>query len=165
MDAANFCFRHPRGPIYGYISDKGVRELRLPRGDASDTHIYLLHSGPNIVVGQRLHAVLEQYFQGTPVSFQEIPLDFGTATAFQRVVWDAARAVRWGCSCTYGELADRLGKGRGAARAIGCALGANPLAVLVPCHRILAADGGLTGYAAGIEWKQELLKVEGLLHC
>lgn len=165
MDAANFLFKHPRGPIYGYISEQGVCELRLPLGDDSDKRIYMLHSAPNIAIGLRLHAALEQYFQGVRIEFEDIPLDYGKATEFQREVWDGAREVHWGSTATYGDLAGRLGKGPGGARAVGRALGSNPLAILVPCHRFLAANGGLVGFAAGLEWKRELLQLEGALCC
>ncbi len=165
MEAANFLFLHPRGPIYGYIGAHGVRELRLPSGDGSDARIYLLHGAPNIGLGRRLHAALEQYFQGIPQDFGDIPLDYGPATPFRRSVWDTARTVAWGVTSSYGDLARRMGKGLSSARAIGAALGANPLPILVPCHRFIAADGSLAGFAAGLDWKRELLRLEGALWC
>lgn len=165
MYAANFLFRHPQGPIYGFIAGKGIRQLRLPLGDDSDSRVYLLRGAPNIGIGRRLHAALEQYFQGVPQDFADIPLDYAGATSFQWAVWDAAREVPWGAVSTYGELAQRLGKGLASARAVGAALAANPLPILVPCHRFVAADGRLTGFAAGLEWKRELLRIEGSLCC
>jgi AraC family transcriptional regulator of adaptative response/methylated-DNA-[protein]-cysteine methyltransferase len=81
-------------------------------------------------------------------------------TAFQRTVWRALRAIPRGSTVTYGELATRIGQ-PDAARAVARACGANPLAVLVPCHRVVRADGGLGGYRWGVECKAALLRREG----
>ena len=83
-------------------------------------------------------------------------------TPFQRSVWNAARAIGWGDTATYGTLARRIGKPK-AARAVGQALGANPVSIVVPCHRILSGSGGLGGFGAGLPWKRELLRTEGSL--
>jgi methylated-DNA-[protein]-cysteine S-methyltransferase len=122
-----------------------------------------LHSAANDARVWELHAALERYFAGMRESFHNIPLDLNGATAFQREVWLASRGTGWGVTQTYGELAHRLGKNTGAARAVGTALGANPIALIIPCHRFLGKDGALHGYAAGLEWKRELLRVEGVL--
>jgi len=87
-----------------------------------------------------------------------VPLDM-RGTPFQREVWRALRAIPAGTTITYGELAARLGRPR-SARAVGAACGANPLAILVPCHRAVARDGALTGYRWGVERKQALLERE-----
>jgi len=79
--------------------------------------------------------------------------------AFQREVWRALRAIPVGSTITYADLAASLGR-RGSARAVGAACGANPLAIIVPCHRVVARDGSLTGYRWGVERKQALLKRE-----
>lgn len=161
MDAANFIFRHTRGPLYGYISERGLKELRLPQGDESDDGIYLLHSAGNVLLGKKLHALLDQYFRGVRIGFADIPLDLSAGTKFQRSVWEAARNIPWGATVGYGELARRMGKTAGAARAVGQALGANPVPILVPCHRVLAAGGRLGGFSGGLGWKEELLGLEG----
>ena len=93
-----------------------------------------------------------------PGSGQDIPLDVA-GTAFQQRVWQALRAIPKGETRSYGELAAALGQ-PGAARAVGGANGANPVAVLVPCHRVIAADGTLGGYAWGLDIKAELLRRE-----
>lgn len=77
----------------------------------------------------------------------------------------AAREIAWGQTVTYGQLAARLGRGSTSARAVGTALGANPLLIVIPCHRIVAEDGGLVDFAAGVQWKAELLRLEGTALC
>lgn len=161
MDAANFKYDHAWGPIYGYIADEGVQRLLLPHTDKR-ARPYLLHSAPNIVRGRVLKQAIEAYFAGIRDPFRDIALDISEGTPFQRQVWCAAQDIPWGATCTYGELAQRMGMSPGAARAIGQALGANPVHIIIPCHRILPASGGCGGYAAGVRWKKELLRIEGV---
>ena len=92
----------------------------------------------------------------------DVPLDM-RGTAFQRDVWRALRAIPPGTTTTYGELAARLGRPQ-SARAVGAACGANPLAILVPCHRVIARTGALAGYRWGVARKQALLQRESLAH-
>lgn len=99
---------------------------------------------------------LTAYFSGQ--GFTLPPLD-PAGTAFQRAVWQALLDIPAGAPDTYGRLAKRLGRGN-AVRALGAAVGRNPIAVLVPCHRVVGADGSLTGYAGGLERKQALLALE-----
>jgi methylated-DNA-[protein]-cysteine S-methyltransferase len=82
-------------------------------------------------------------------------------TPFQHEVWAALCQVPFGATTTYGELARAVGRDAGAARAVGAANGANPLAIVVPCHRVIGADGTLTGYAGGLQRKEWLLAFEG----
>jgi methylated-DNA-[protein]-cysteine S-methyltransferase len=82
------------------------------------------------------------------------------APAFQRAVWERLRMIRFGATTTYGEIAAALGM-PGEARAVGAAVGANPIAVLVPCHRVVGADGSLKGFAWGLDLKRRLLAHEG----
>lgn len=103
----------------------------------------------------RVVAAVEQ-----PGAASDIPLDV-VGTAFQHRVWDELRRIPPGETRSYGQLAATLGQ-KGASRAVGGANGANPVAVLVPCHRVIAADGSLGGYAYGLGIKQELLKREGV---
>ena len=91
--------------------------------------------------------------------FPTFPLDVA-GTPFQRLVWDGLCAIRTGATCSYGELARRIGRAD-APRAVGAAVGANPVSILIPCHRALAADGSLHNYRYGIERKRRLLELEG----
>jgi len=145
--------------MYGYISGMGLKSLLLPQGRRG--HVHFLHGAPNVVLGKTLRHALERYFAGIAVDFSDIPLDLTDGTAFRREVWLAARAIPWGQTTSYAGLAQRMGRSAGAARAIGQALGANPIPIVIPCHRILAADGSLGGFSAGLSWKRELLHIEG----
>jgi len=93
---------------------------------------------------------------------QELPpLDLSVGTAFERRVWAALAGIPWGRTRTYGQIAAAIGRPR-AARAVGRACGANPIPVLIPCHRVLGAGGRLGGFSAGLEWKRRLLAREKL---
>ena len=100
---------------------------------------------------------LRAYFAGTLRDFS-LPLA-PRGTEFQRTVWQALQDIPYGRTSTYGELARRIGKPE-AARAVGAANGSNPLPVIVPCHRVIGADGSLTGYGEGLPIKQGLLELE-----
>ena len=158
MDAANFRFDTQYGPIYGYLTTNGLRELRLPDPE-NPIHPYLLHSRPNHILGRRLMQLLGDYFAGISVDLGEIPVDPGFGTPFQRAVWAAARTIPYGKNVSYGELAVQSGA-PGASRAVGSALGRNPVCIVVPCHRVIAANGRLGGFAAGLDWKRRLLDLE-----
>ncbi|MBT2382371.1 methylated-DNA--[protein]-cysteine S-methyltransferase [Streptomyces sp. ISL-11] len=103
---------------------------------------------------------LAAYFAGESKDFT---LEFAVrATEFRRRVWDALDSVPYGSTTSYGQLAARVGASRAAVRAVGGAVGANPLLVLRPCHRVIGADGTLTGYAGGLDRKRLLLGLEGV---
>jgi methylated-DNA-[protein]-cysteine S-methyltransferase len=103
---------------------------------------------------------LEEYVAGTRRVF-DLPLR-PPGTEFQRRVWQAVARLPWGTTTTYGALARDLGLPVGAARAVGAANGANPLPIVVPCHRVVGSDGRLTGYAGGLARKDALLVLEGV---
>jgi len=100
---------------------------------------------------------LEEYFAGRRRAF-DLPLDLG-GTDFQRRVWDALLGIPFGETRTYSELARAIGAPK-AVRAVGAANGANPVAIIVPCHRVIASDGSLGGYGGGLELKRRLLALE-----
>jgi methylated-DNA-[protein]-cysteine S-methyltransferase len=100
---------------------------------------------------------LEQYFAGERTEFDlDVELE---GTPFERRVWDEVRAIPYGETATYAEIAERIGR-PGACRAVGRANGRNPVALIVPCHRVIGSDGSLTGYAGGLEMKRALLDLE-----
>ena len=107
----------------------------------------------------RAAAQLAAYFEGRSTSF-DVPLDL-LGTPFQVGVWRELLAIAPGCTCSYGDIARRLGR-PSAGRAVGAAVGRNPLSVIVPCHRVVGSDGGLTGYAGGLERKTALLHLEAV---
>ncbi|MFJ8938646.1 methylated-DNA--[protein]-cysteine S-methyltransferase [Streptomyces sp. NPDC102365] len=101
---------------------------------------------------------LTAYFAG---ELKEFRLPTRTSgTEFREKVWDALDSVPYGTTTTYGEIAARIGASRIAVRAVGGAIGANPLLIVRPCHRVIGADGSLTGYAGGLERKVQLLTLE-----
>jgi methylated-DNA-[protein]-cysteine S-methyltransferase len=104
---------------------------------------------------------LEAYFRGELVSF-DLPLELG-GTEFQRRCWLALASVPYGQTVSYGEQARRLGLTSEAARAVGAANGQNPLPIVLPCHRVIGADGSLTGFGGGLHVKRFLLEHEGAL--
>lgn len=160
LEVANFLYQHPRGPITGWFSDRGLQQLQLPHADRETPKPSLLHSWVNDSRTRVLSDALERYFAGVRESFDSVPIDDTLGTEFQRRVWSASREIAWGETMSYGELTARIGEDKGAARAVGAALGSNPIAIIVPCHRFQAANGNLTGFAAGIAWKQELRALE-----
>jgi methylated-DNA-[protein]-cysteine S-methyltransferase len=101
---------------------------------------------------------LDEYFAGSRTVFN-LPLA-PAGTPFQRRVWNQLARIPWGTTVTYGQLAVRSGH-PGAARAVGAAVGRNPISIVVPCHRVVGADGRLTGYAGGVDRKATLLALEG----
>jgi methylated-DNA-[protein]-cysteine S-methyltransferase len=118
------------------------------------------HERGGSAVLTQAHHQLGEYFAGARRVF-DLPLR-PAGTEFQRRVWEVLATVPWGTTTTYGALAARLGLPPGASRAVGSANGANPLPVVLPCHRVIGSDGSLTGYAGGLERKALLLRLEGV---
>ncbi len=102
---------------------------------------------------------LNDYFAGQRRTF-DLPLDLATGTAFQQAVWQALLGIGFGSTATYGFVSDQIGRPT-AVRAVGAAIGRNPISIIVPCHRVIGANGSLTGYAGGLARKQALLQLEG----
>ena len=107
---------------------------------------------------------LDLYFAGKEPHF--MPALSPDGTAFQQAVWEILRTIPYGETTTYGAIAKRLEKNTGkrmSAQAVGGAVGRNPISILIPCHRVIGADGGLTGYAGGLDKKEYLLGLEGII--
>lgn len=103
---------------------------------------------------------LEAYFDGRLTRF-DIPYADGAGTDFQRRVWKALDSIPYGETVSYGQVAEQVGSAGPGVRAVGTAIGRNPLLIVRPCHRVIGADGALRGYAGGVERKQALLGLEG----
>lgn len=156
------------GPVGLVWSAAGLVRLQLPDTDAAGTRALLLrgieaveaHPPEGLAAAV---AALQRYFTGVPTEFAAVPLDFAGIAAFPRRLYEEMRKLRWGETLTYGELAARAGA-PGAAQAVGRAMGANPLPVIVPCHRVLASRGKLGGFSApgGGRTKLRLLEMEGV---
>lgn len=103
---------------------------------------------------------LDKYFKGTPVDF-EFPLDLSVGTKFQKKVWQKVKEIPYGGLRSYKWIAKATGNAH-AYRAVGNAVGQNPVAPIIPCHRVICSDGSLGGYSSGIALKKRLLKLEGI---
>ncbi|MEA2457564.1 MAG: methylated-DNA-[protein]-cysteine S-methyltransferase [Thermoleophilaceae bacterium] len=138
-----------------------VGPLTLEGGDNALTRLgFTAPSSPSVDGEHAFEATvaqLEEYFAGERTAF-DVSLEFA-GTAFERRVWHEVRAIPYGQTVTYAEIARRVGS-PSACRAVGRANGRNPIAVIVPCHRVIGSDGSLTGYAGGIEMKRALLDLE-----
>lgn len=116
------------------------------------------HADPDAF--REIEAQLRSYFAGRLTSFDIEYVPGGSA--FRQRVWKALEDIPYGTTLSYGEIAARAGASRAAVRAVGTAIGANPLLVVRPCHRVIGANGALTGYAAGLERKKLLLDLENV---
>ncbi len=108
--------------------------------------------------GEETLRQLAEYLSGRRRTF-DLPLDGPQGTPFQKRVWSACREIPYGHVSSYGEQAKRL-ENPGAARAVGQALRRNPLPLIIPCHRVVSANGRLGGFSAGLDWKRKLLRLE-----
>lgn len=151
---------------FGWIavagSQSGLRRLTLPHS-APDKALKLVADLILQSVAKTSHFTdlafrLQRYFEGEKVGFPD-ELDLRDATPFQQEVWRLTRSITYGETRTYGWIAKELGK-LGGARGVGQALARNPLPIIIPCHRVVAAGGSLGGFAGGLEMKRKLLKLE-----
>lgn len=151
----------PLGVFRLAATDRGLCALLLPRSPAEG---WLKHMGPHRVVVGAAHPVLQQaeaelqaYLRGDLQQFS-VPLDL-RGTPFQLQVWGALQQIPYGETRSYGQVAAMVGNPRGV-RAVGMANNRNPVAVMVPCHRVIGADGSLVGYGGGLPLKEHLLSLE-----
>lgn len=148
------------------VMDSAVGLLQLTSDGTSLTGVHFLdeepvtrrNGGDPLPVLVEARRQLESYLAGELQEFQ-LPL-LGRGTPFQQRVWTELTRIPYGSTAAYGEIAVRLGMPRGAARAVGLANGCNPIAIVVPCHRVIGASGTLTGYAGGLDRKRFLLGLE-----
>jgi len=140
----------PIGPITLASTERGLAGIHF--GEAIP---------PQGIIDESIHRQaiqqLQEYFDGKRTDF-DLPLDL-QGTPFQKAVWARLQLIPYGETCSYGEIARSMGK-PGAARAVGMANHDNPVAVVVPCHRVVGSDGSLTGYAGGLDVKKRLLDIE-----
>ena len=145
------------GTFRAWFSDKGLAALSFPNGRSERSH-----DDANVPAEWKRQAAgaLNAILRGEAPR-QLPPLDFSRGTEFQQKVWKALLTIGVGETRSYSEVAHAVGA-PGAARAVGAACGANPIPVLVPCHRVLAAHQRLGGFSAGLKWKRFLLDREGV---
>jgi methylated-DNA-[protein]-cysteine S-methyltransferase len=151
-------------------SNAGITRFQLPTGRPEATERILRRRVPGAAPGEPTPEVTEavaavkRYFAGEETDFSGVRLDLGEQDAFFSQVYAAARRVGWGCTTTYGTLAKELGAGPEAARDVGQAMARNPVALIIPCHRVLAAGGKVGGFSApgGSAAKIRMLELEGV---
>lgn len=168
MPASGFAiFETALGPCGVAWSDGGLAGVQLPMGAAEAARTRLKRRFPDAVetppsaeVGAAVEA-MTALLHGEPSDLTGIRLDLAHVPPFERSVYEVARSIPSGQTLTYGEIADRLGDRR-MAREVGQALGRNPFPIVVPCHRVLAADGRTGGFSApgGVETKLRMLAIE-----
>jgi methylated-DNA-[protein]-cysteine S-methyltransferase len=159
-------FPTPIGEMYA-VTDEAGRLRAFAWGDSEERGIEQLRQqyGSRIAIADGrvpagVRKALDDYFKGDVRAIERIDCATG-GTAFQQQVWNALRAIPVGTTLSYGALATRIGNAA-AMRAVGLANGANPIAVVVPCHRVIGTDGSLTGYGGGLARKRWLLAHEGV---
>lgn len=142
----------PIGPLLIAADGQGICEIRLLQPGEN-----CRESGSCALI-ERAVEELEEYFSGVRKTF-DLPLS-ACGTAFEQDVWQMLATIPFGETRSYGQLAAQLGR-PGSARAVGGACARNPLLIVVPCHRVIASSGALTGFAAGLPAKKALLQLEG----
>ena len=148
----------PIGPLMLAADDAGLRHIEF-RDNRHPANRADWHGGDSEIL-QASEAQLAEYFAGTRTSF-DLPLA-PQGTAFQLQVWHELARIPFGATISYAQLAQRIGKPE-AVRAVGAANGRNPLPIVLPCHRVIGADGALVGFGGGLPTNQFLLRLEGAL--
>ena len=149
--------RLPVGQLTLVGSDRGLAAVLWEDDDPSRVRLGDIKEATSHPVLLRAQQQLEQYFAGKRRKFT-VKLD-PAGTDFQTRVWNALRTIPFGQTRSYGDIADQIGS-RKAVRAVGAANGRNPIPIIVPCHRVIGADGTLTGFGGGLEIKAHLLALE-----
>jgi len=151
-------------------NELGITRFQLPARSAEGSERLLLRRVPGADSGTPTPEVVEavaavkRYFEGEETDFLHFTLDLGDQDAFFQRIYVAARQIKWGHTTTYGTLAKELGAGPEAARDVGEAMANNPVALIIPCHRVLAAGGKVGGFSApgGSSAKMRMLELEGV---
>lgn len=149
------------------VSRRGLAGLTLPQSSEEAAWSRLYSGSPDGVpqdssAWPELQTRLLDYLAGTPVEFSDIPLDLPNSPPFWRKVWLLCARIPYGETRTYLQLAGEAGSPR-AFRAVGGAMAANPVPIVVPCHRVLGSNGGLVGFGGGLDQKRRLLEMESAL--
>lgn len=160
MTLQGFELDSPIGRLRGAVDGEMLVMLDLPNGSRSR----LAELPPGGAAARRVRDRLAWYFRGDLAALDAVPAEPRGGTPFQRLVWRTLRDIPAGSTWSYAELARRVGSPR-AVRAVGAANGANPVPLVVPCHRVIASDGSLGGYGGGLPAKEWLLRHEGARVC
>jgi methylated-DNA-[protein]-cysteine S-methyltransferase len=153
-------FDSPMGTLLAIATDDAITDLHILSGKYVPKIADDWVDSPTLPVFLQLRQELTEYFAGARKGFAVKLAPEGTE--FQRAAWKALTKIPFGQTRSYGEQAAAIGKPK-AVRAIGAANGRNPIGIVIPCHRVIGANGTLTGYAGGLDKKEFLLKLEGIL--
>ena len=148
----------PVGELTLVATDIGLRAVLWPNDEPKRVRLpfRIIEASGNAIL-RRTADQLREYFAGERTAF-DLPLDLH-GTEFQKLAWRSLASIPYGQTATYGEQAKRIGRPK-AVRAIGAANGRNPVSIVLPCHRVVGADGSLTGFAGGLDAKRRLLEME-----
>ena len=155
------------GFVGAAVSELGLTRLTLPKATREKAleaigPDAMSSDPPDAAVFEELETQLRRYFAGEAVEFTDVALDLEGVTPFQRAALGEARRIPRGAVRSYGQVAAATGR-PGAARAVGAVMASNPVCIVIPCHRVVAADGGLGGFGGGLEMKRRMLEMEGAL--
>lgn len=149
--------KSPVGQLKLVASDRGLAAILWEKDDPKRVRLGPLTEDRNHPVLLETERQLNDYFAGKRKMFS-VPFDF-VGTPFQKCVWQALMTIPFGKTPSYGEIARQIGRPK-AARAVGAAIGRNPISIMVPCHRVIGSNGKLTGFAGGLGAKESLLRLE-----
>jgi len=149
--------KSPAGKLKLVANDRGLAAILWENDNPKRVRLRPLAENQGHPVLLETERQLNEYFAGKRARFS-VKFDF-KGTGFQREVWQALATIPFGKTLSYGEIARRIGRPK-AARAVGAAIGRNPISIMVPCHRVIGSNGNLTGFAGGLETKACLLRME-----
>ena len=153
-------YHSPMGEMIVAVTDAGLAGVWFDgQKHLPDFHAWPVRNDHPLL--RTVVAQLDEYFAGQRTHF-DLPLDLHGGTAFQQIVWQALLGIPSGGTTSYGDISRRIGK-PAAVRAVGAAVGRNPVSIVVPCHRVLGKAGALTGYAGGLARKTALLQLEAAI--
>ena len=151
----SFCYKSPIGWIDIIAEENRISSASFSEAAPSSEPT----SPPTLPILARTIQLLDIYFAGGPIDFAEISVQLAYGTEFQQQVWKTIREIPYGEVRSYQWIADRIGRPK-SARAIGNAVGENPVSILIPCHRVIRSNGALGGYGGGLDRKRQLLALE-----
>ena len=152
----NFCYKSPIGWIDIIAEGNRISSASFSEEAPSSEATF----PPTLPVLTRTIKLLDLYFAGGPIDFAEISVQVAYSTDFQQQVWQAIRQIPYGEVRSYQWIGDQIGRPK-SVRSIGNAVGANPVSILIPCHRVIRSNGALGGYGGGLDRKRHLLALEG----
>ena len=156
-------FTYDTWNFYIAKNDQGLCYVSVPNETFDEFTLYMDKKYPNVTIVENKIAFipyikeLKKYFSGEITQFM-MPVSW-KGTEFQKLVWQALQRIPFGETCTYSEIAKKIERPK-SVRAVGAAIGANPILIVVPCHRVIGKNGKLTGFRGGLEMKKKLLEIE-----